>query len=301
MNANSTLDPQAALTFGFEVPQVFAGPADIEVIRRVAVAAEAAGFADIWLSDSASGGPTLDPLTLLPFLAAVTSRVRLGVSVLVLPVHHPLHLARRIATVDALSAGRLTVGVGLGGAWDPGYGMPAGHRLGQFLDVFRGTDALLRNAPQEYRGAFDLSATAAGPPSVQLPRPPIWFGATAEAGVRRAARDADGWMAAGASDIEAFERNTPILREELERAGRDPSDFPVSKRVYFAVEAADAPPRPEGGPRPVVWRSSADCVEYLSRLARAGATHVLLNPVSDFEQQLEAVLPWLREFGAQTS
>jgi hypothetical protein len=52
------------------------------------------------------------------------------------------------------------------------------------------------------------------------------------------------------------------------------------------------------GPRPVVWRSEDECVEYLQRLVRAGATHVLLNPVSDFEQQLDAVLPSLHRVAA---
>jgi alkanesulfonate monooxygenase SsuD/methylene tetrahydromethanopterin reductase-like flavin-dependent oxidoreductase (luciferase family) len=295
MNANP-LGTQDVIKFGFEVPQTFAQRADVEVIRGVAVAAEEAGFADVWLSDAATGGASLDPLTLLPFLAAITSRVRLGVSVLVLPVHHPLHLARRIATIDALSGGRLTVGVGLGGAWDPGYGVPPERRLAQFLDVFRGTDALLRGVAGEYKGEYNLGDTPSGPPTVQRPRPPIWFGATAEAAVRRAARLADGWMASGASDIETFERNVPILREELERAGRDPVVFPISKRVYFAMEA-HSERRTEGGPRPVVWRNGGECVEYLTRLVQAGATHVLLNPVYDFEQQLDAVLPCLREVG----
>jgi alkanesulfonate monooxygenase SsuD/methylene tetrahydromethanopterin reductase-like flavin-dependent oxidoreductase (luciferase family) len=282
------------MTFGFEAPQAFAASTDIEAIRRIAVAAEQAGFADLWLSDSATGGPSLDPLSLLPFLAALTSRVRLGVSVLVLPVHHPLHLARRIASVDALSGGRLTLGVGLGGGWDAGYGVPPERRRSQFLDVFRATDALLRGVPEQYEGAYNLGETPAGPPSVQQPRPPIWFGATAPAAVKRAARLADGWMGSGGSDIETFERNVPILREELERVGRDPGEFPISKRVYFEVgDPQGGDVRTGPGQRVVVWRSAEECRQYLARLERAGATHVLLNPVSDFERQFEAVLPYL--------
>jgi alkanesulfonate monooxygenase SsuD/methylene tetrahydromethanopterin reductase-like flavin-dependent oxidoreductase (luciferase family) len=107
-------------------------------------------------------------------------------------------------------------------------------------------------------------------------------------------------MASGGSDIETFERNVPLLRAALEEAGRDAAAFPVSKRVYFAMQTdQEASGRTaESGPRPVVWRSEDECMEYLQRLIRAGVTHVLLNPVSDFEQQLEAVLPSLRRVGA---
>jgi alkanesulfonate monooxygenase SsuD/methylene tetrahydromethanopterin reductase-like flavin-dependent oxidoreductase (luciferase family) len=172
--------------------------------------------------------------------------------------------------------------------------------VGRFLDVFRGTDAVLRDAAGEYRGSYPLGDTAQGPPVVQRPRPPIWFGATATDAVRRSARLADGWMASGGSDIETFERNVPVLREELERAGRDAATFPVSKRVYFSLQTGEAASErmPERGPRPIIWRNEDECVEYLQRLVRAGATHVLLNPVFDFEQQLDAILPSLRRIGA---
>ena len=164
--------------FGFEVPQTSEHAGDIETIRRVALRAEQAGFDDIWLSDAVSGGPHLDPLTVLPFLAAITSRVRLGVSVLVLPVHQPVHLAKRLASIDALSDGRLVAGVGLGGTWDVGYGITTERRVGTFMEVFRAAEALLRHQPEEYHGEqYSLSPASLGPRPVQRPRPPIWFGA----------------------------------------------------------------------------------------------------------------------------
>lgn len=290
-------DSRRAITFGFAAPQVFQGAVDVDLIRRVAVAVEDAGFADLWVSDSTSGAPSLDPLTLLPFLAAVTSRVRLGVSVLVLPVHHPLHLAKRIVAIDALSAGRLTVGVGMGAGWDPAYGTSLERRLDLFRDVLGATDALLQHEPADYDGAiYPLHGTPLGLRPVQRPRPPIWFGVSADVAIRRAARQADGWMGSGGSDAANFERSVPVLRDELERAGRDPAGFPISKRVYFAIDdPARAAQRLGRAGGTVVWRTGDECVEYLDRLIQAGATHLLLNPAYDFAEQLEAVLPHVRK------
>src|ERR1700722_13278647 len=134
---------------GIHLPQYgrVAGP---ESIKRAAIHAEQLGFTDVWVSDhvvhpAAQTYPSphlFDPLASLTWAAAVTERIGLGTSVLVVPMHNPLELANSLASLDALSAGRLTVGVGVG--WSEleyralGYEFHnRGERLDETIDLFR--------------------------------------------------------------------------------------------------------------------------------------------------------------------
>ncbi len=107
-------------------------------------------------------------------------------------------------------------------------------------------------------------------------------------------------MGSGGSDAEAFERAVRVLREELARAGRDAAAFPISKRIYFVIDADVERARRRLGEasRTIVWRDGDECAAYLERLVRAGATHLVLNPGYDYEEQLEAVLPHVRALSA---
>jgi len=302
-------DLPPSFTAGFGVPQVFpGGPVDVTEIVEVARAAEAAGFADLWTQEQLIGtARSIEPLTLLAYLAAATERIRLGVSVLVLPVHGPLHLAKRLASLDVLSGGRLIAGVGIGGDWDVGaFGIPEGRRVGRFMNVLNAVDALWTEERAQLNGDFfSLSGTPMEPKPLQTPRPPIWFGARAEPAVRRAARHGDGWMGPGSSSIETFESLVPLLREELEQAGKDPIGFPVSKRVYLAIDddAERARHRlrewfahnygnADMAERVSVWGPAEHVYAYLDRLIEAGANHLLLNPVFDYGEHIDALRPY---------
>ena len=306
----SVPDVPEGFSAGFAVPQVFPeGNVDVAVIRDIARQAEAAGFADLWTQEQLIGtSVSVEPLTLMAYLAAVTERVRLGVSVLVLPVHSPLHLAKRLASLDVLSEGRLIAGVGLGEEWDAeAFGIPEGRRLGRFMNVLEAVDALWTEERATLSGDFfSLDGTSMAPKPVQQPRPPIWFGARVEAAVRRAARHGDGWMGPGSSSVETFEELVPALRDELERVGRDASTFSMSKRVYLAIDddAERARRRlrewfthnygePEMAEQVSVWGPAEHCFATIDRLIAAGATHLLFNPVFDYEEQIEALRPYL--------
>jgi probable F420-dependent oxidoreductase len=294
---------------GFALPQVFPdGHVDVPLIREVARLAEEAGFSDLWTQEQLIGtAQSVEPLTLLSYVAAVTERIRLGVSVLVLPVHSPLHLAKRLASLDVLSEGRLIAGVGLGGKWDEGaLGIPEGRRLGRFMNVLNAVDALWREEHAQVSGDFfSLNGTSMEPKPVQTPRPPIWFGARVEAAVRRAARHGDGWMGPGSSSVETFEELVPLLRDELERAGKDPATFPMSKRVYLAVDDDEERARrrlrewfahnygdADLAERVSVWGPLDRVTAHLDRLIEAGASHLLLNPLFDYAEHLDALRPY---------
>jgi probable F420-dependent oxidoreductase len=291
---------------GFALPQVFpGGVVEVDEIRRVARAAEAAGFAELWTQEQLIGtAQSVEPLMVLSYVAAVTERIRLGVSVLVLPTHSPLHLAKQLASLDVLSGGRLTAGVGLGGDWDArAFGIPEGRRVARFMNVLRAVDALWGDDPANLEGEFySLRGTTMNPKPLQRPRPPIWFGARVEAAVRRAARHGDGFMAPGSSTPETLARLVPQLHDELAKQGKDAATFPVSKRVYVAIDddAGRALDRlrtwfdhnydePAMAERVSVWGPEARVREYLDRLIEAGANHLLLNPVFDYEHHIEVL------------
>jgi alkanesulfonate monooxygenase SsuD/methylene tetrahydromethanopterin reductase-like flavin-dependent oxidoreductase (luciferase family) len=217
-----------ALEFGVAIPQTFLGAhVDPARIRAFLTRAETLGFASAWVVEQILGRiPSLEPVTLLTYAAAVTARIRLGSAVLLTALRSPVHLAKSLASLDHLSGGRLDVGVGLGGN------------------------------PRVYPA----------------------FGLTPE---RRAAR---------------FVESVRVLKD----AGRDPSTFPIGKRVYIAVDRDRARAgkrlaewfgafygRPEMAEQVSVWGDTQACVDGLGDVVGAGARVLLLNPVFDEAEQLE--------------
>lgn len=103
------------IPLGMSLPHRSPDPIAVTTICQVAQRAEALGFRDLWVTDNTlDHASCLDSLTLLTYAAALTRTIRLGVSVLVLPVQNPIHVAHRVATLDYLSGGRAVLGVGLG-------------------------------------------------------------------------------------------------------------------------------------------------------------------------------------------
>src|SRR5262245_12829594 len=104
-----------AIPFGMSLPHRSPDPLDMGVVREVARRAEDRGFRDLWVTENTLDHVfCFDALTILTYAAAITTRIRLGVSVLVLPVHSPIEVAHRVATLDVASDGRAILGVGLG-------------------------------------------------------------------------------------------------------------------------------------------------------------------------------------------
>jgi alkanesulfonate monooxygenase SsuD/methylene tetrahydromethanopterin reductase-like flavin-dependent oxidoreductase (luciferase family) len=106
-----------SISFGMSLPHRSVDPIPATVVRDVAQRAEALGFDDLWVTNNTvDDAGCFDSLTLLAYAAAVTTTIRLGVSMLVLPTYHPVHVAHQVATLDQLSEGRAILGVGLGRA-----------------------------------------------------------------------------------------------------------------------------------------------------------------------------------------
>ena len=290
---------------GIATPHMFAdGKVDMDLVNRYVRQAEQLGYASLWTQERLTGEPTvIDPLSFLAYIAGQTSKARIGVSVVVLPRHNPIHLAKQTASIDQMSHGRLIVGVGLGtGAADLAqYGLSTERRVRRFIEHLEIVKALWTQDNVTYHGDFyDLEGTNISPKPAQRPRPPIWFGANAEAAVRRAVKYGDGWTGAGSSSRDDFPRNVAMIQELLAADGRTQKEFPISKRVYLAIDddqdrafrrltewSGNYYGNPEVPARSAIWGSAAKVQEQLAQWSELGVDEFVLNPVYDYERHAE--------------
>ena len=295
------------IPIGFALPQVSLElPVDVERVGRIARRAEALGFDSLWTLDQVLGGSrNLEPVSLLSYVAAITERVRLGTAVFVLPQRNPVQLAKELATLDVLSGGRLTVGLGIGNdeSTNAAFGIPQGRRVRRFTESLAVMRALWSEREATLPGdLFALESTRMEPKPLQQPGPPVWFGGHVDAALRRAARLGDGWIGAGSSSIEDFREQSTLLRRHLEEADRDPTGVTISKRIYLAID--DDRDRAErrlrdwfghvyGNPdlanRVATWGPAEACYERIDEAIAIGAQHLVLHPVFDFDEHLEAL------------
>jgi probable F420-dependent oxidoreductase len=299
---------------GFGLPVAGAG-ATPENLGEVARLAEALGYHSLWTFQrllypiaprneyyGAPGGPwpegfrsVLDPPTTLAFVAALTQRVRLGVSVLIMPFYSPVVLAKQLATLDVLSAGRLDVGLGLGWSLDEleavgGWPGRRGARADEFVRCLK----TAWTAPEvEFSGAFyRIPRARIEPKPVQRPHPRLLIGGYADGVFRRAVSLADGYTGGNVplSDIVPLVGRLHRLARE---AGRDPAGLAIVCRGSFQLTT------PLGADRRVLRGSASQIRDDLRRYEDAGVTEVFLDPnfqpepptLDGVRRQMEALAP----------
>jgi probable F420-dependent oxidoreductase len=293
------------MRFAISIPQYaresrFDGGAFRSYLRRVE---ELGLFESGWTQELVIGAAgSLAPLQTLTYAAACTERLRLGCAVFVLPLHNPVHLAKAISSLDCLSHGRVEVGVATGGRERPfgAFGVDGHRPVARFNEAL----ALMKACWTEHEINFDgrlwkLRGASMEPKPVQKPYPPVWFGGSVSAGMRRAVRHGDGFMGAGSQTIAQFAAQVKVVREELSVQGRSPDTFRIGKRVYVHVEddalrgrqlLEDALTRHYGGgswSEHVLAGPAEACTAGIRAVADAGAELILLNPLVDDAHQLE--------------
>lgn len=183
-----------------------------------------------------------DPLHWLTFAAAHTSRLVLGTAMLILPLHHPVALAKRLATLDVLSGGRLIAGVGVGWLREEydAVGVPfsdRGRRADEYLDALR---TLWSDAPATHHGAtVHFDAVHSAPRPTRPGGVPIMIGGHSRAAVRRAARYGTDFYPLGV-DAAGLAELLTLLRAECAALGRDPTEVAVTSRAPATRAEADA-------------------------------------------------------------
>src|SRR6058998_3693680 len=293
------------ITFGMSLPHRSPDAIDMSVVRHVAQRAEALGFRDLWVTENTLDHVfCFDPFVILTYAAAITTSIRVGVSVAVLPIHNPILVAHQGATLDYASSGRAILGLGLGRDHHyTQFQVPRERRVRRFLEGVELIKALWTQPKVSYRGEiYQLEGGTMAPKPVQKPHPPIWLGGGHPDAIRRAAAIADGWMGSGGSSTAEFSRSVPALRAALEKASRDPGKFPISKRVFLSVHERPDVARaelhrwfttvyhnPNGADASSVHGTPEQVRERLEQLVAMGANHLLLNPICRHVEQLEAL------------
>ena len=261
----------------------------------VALRAEQLGFESVWVAEhvvfptqirsrypyTAEGvppinpaTPLLDPLLALMQVAARTERIRLGTNVYILPLRHPITVARMATTLDVLSNGRLTFGIGLGWLEEEftALGIDFASRGARTREYVRALRALWTQPEPSFYGRYaSFGPVRFEPRPVQQPHPPIVFGGESEAALKRTAALGDGWYGVGHTPDSA-RGQVGRLRERLAEAGRAAAPFEVTVSHGGGELTADDVRRyAEVGVHRVVslpWRRGREAVEGLERLAQ---------------------------------
>ena len=270
--------------FGAPVAGAWATPL---YLGSFAERAEALGYASLWsfqrlLVPEGSGmepvyRSVLDPLVALGFLAARTSRIRLGVATICLPYVSPAVLAKQATTVDVLSGGRLDLGLGIG--WMPEEFVATGAstarrgaRAEEFLAVLR---TLWADEVSSFSGEFyTIPAGRQDPRPVQQPGPPVLLGGMARPAMERAGRIADGWITSSRADLSKISEAVAVVREAASAAGRDPAAVRIICRgVVHAGEEAEGA---DGGRR-LLSGSFEQIREDAAGLSEQGVTELFYD------------------------
>jgi probable F420-dependent oxidoreductase len=289
------------MKLGLVLP-VSGSEASPEAIAAVAEGAERIGLDSVWTFERlmrpttpAAGiegwtaelpdsyGWVYDPLDTLAYLAGRTSTITLGTSVLDSVLHSPIVLARRLATVDQLSGGRLVAGLGVGWmvAEYEAAGVPTAGRGARFGEHVRAMRAVWGPDPVEHDGPlYRIAPSQAGPKPAREGGPALLAGAAAPAAIERAAR-----LGMGLNHImmtwDMLSSAVSAFREASEKSGQDPATLPVVVRVNGAVERA-----PVDGEREPLTGGVDQVLEDLDRARTAGVEHVFWTMEGPVEEQL---------------
>jgi probable F420-dependent oxidoreductase len=285
------------MKFGLGVPT--RGPlARPAALAKLAAKAEALGFGYLSFADhiviprtispnypySPSGEPPfpadgecLEQLTMMSYVAGITSKVRLLTSVMVVPHRSPVHTAKTIATLDVLSGGRVTVGCGAGWMEEEfeAIGTPPFKERGkvtdEYLAIFR--ELWTKESPS-FQGKYaSFSNVKFEPKPVQTPHPPLWIGGESPAAMRRAARLGDGWFPIGANPkfpldtVDRYGAALSRLKQGIAEAGRPAAEVKLGFWANWSY--TEARKNVDGG-RHIMSDGAAGALEDIGRMTALG-------------------------------
>jgi len=300
---------ETKVAIGIALPQ-YGAIATPESITHVAIEAEKRGLASLWLSDrlllptnpkdSFDGKPwpeifatVYDPIETLTYVAAKTKNVKLGTSVVSALFQNPVTLARRYATLDRLSGGRVIAGIGQGDFRDEfeTANIPIKRRGRGFEEFVLAMRAVWGPDPVDFNGEFyRIPPSRIGPKPVQAGGIPLLLGAFAPKALERAARISDGIMPAiGRGDtIETLREVLDSFRDQVRRAGRDPKETMAILNVHNTVGE-----RNTAETRPLLSGSPQQAASDLPRIEKLGINHIFFDMNFPAEVPLDVQLEQL--------
>jgi alkanesulfonate monooxygenase SsuD/methylene tetrahydromethanopterin reductase-like flavin-dependent oxidoreductase (luciferase family) len=270
---------------------------DAGLVLEMARQVESAGLDSVWVGDSLTAKPRLEPLSTLAAIAACTQRVRLGTAVLLAALRHPLLLAQTCASVDVISGGRLIITAGVGGAFNQAQaaeweaaGVDAKTRATRLEEIVQIVKALAAGEPVTYRGRhFSLEEVEMLPLPVQPNGVPFLLAChwryRRPAQLKRAARLGDGLISISDTP-EEYAEMVPHLRGMVSDLGRDPDRF---EAVMYLTVNVD----------PDTARANADATEFLTGYYGSNIWGDRWGPFGDPERVKERIAEYA-EAGAET-
>lgn len=215
-----------------------------------------------------------DPLETLTFVAALTKRIRLGISVLVLGYHNPLQLARRISTLDQLSGGRVNLGTGIGWSRDEyqAAGTPFEKRGARGDEFLRAMIEVWTKDTVAFEGEFySIPQSKVGPKPLQRPHPPVYVGGDGAHTFKRAARFNAGWNPSAVPSLDALERSIKEFHQTASEMGS------ANKEIVLRVFTMMLDSSPGQGRSPFIGTLDEIREDY-KRARDMGVTELLLTP-----------------------
>lgn len=261
----------------------------VQDIVQLAVRAEELGLDSVWASDHIfnvsyvleriGNRPYYDPLTILTYVAARTERIALGTSVLVLPYHQPMRLAKVAATLDVMSGGRLLLGVGVGVIEQElnAVGSPYAERgaiSDETIDILK--CLWTEDEPSHQGRYYQFSGMKFSPKPLQKPHIPLLIGGVSRAAIRRAARVGNGWHPTAMPPNE-LRAAMDYLAQEAQAAGRSAADIPVSISIPMQGGRAG---------RYGLGTEPGEMVEKLQAFKQAGVDTVVVAPYTSDAQEM---------------
>ena len=273
------------MKYGVCIPH-YGRPIDADGLTEMAVKAEEMGFDSVWVTDHiivphiipdredlVYRYDMLEPLTLLAHLGAVTSKVSIGTSVIILPYRNPVILAKTIATADVLSRGRVILGAAVGwleGEFDA-LNAPFANRgalSNEYLELLK---ELWTNPKPSFQGQhFQLSDVTFSPMPVQKPHPPVWIGGRSRRAVRRAVEFGDYWHPSQ-MDPKEVSKHASYMRQYSESVGREhPPRLSVRGTLNLTGDATS-------GQRSPLHGTAEDVIADLQEYSEAGVDHAVME------------------------
>jgi alkanesulfonate monooxygenase SsuD/methylene tetrahydromethanopterin reductase-like flavin-dependent oxidoreductase (luciferase family) len=293
----------------------------VELNWQMAETVERLGYHSVWVGDSVTSKPRLEPLTIMSALAARTQRVRIGTAVMLSALRHPVHLAHALATIDNVSNGRTILGAGAGRGDNQMYvdehevvGIPIKERADRMEEGIRIMRSLWSGENVTFEGDYyPLHDVTLEPHPLQDPLP-IWISSNwVRRGLKRVAEMGDAWIT-NVPSVELFSRCWERVQENAANVGRDATDMP--RALYISVnlnEEADA--LAEGDQfmqayysRPYeavsrqllcVFGPPDKCIESINTFREAGVTYFIVrfaspNQMEQLNRFTKYVLPHVR-------
>jgi probable F420-dependent oxidoreductase len=269
-----------------------------DVIRGTAVRAEQLGYDSVWVSDHVVvpranvvnfGRTIFDPLVTLAVVAGATTRVRLGTTVLIVPYRNAVVVAKMIASLDALSGGRVVFGVGAGwvAAESAMLGVPFAERGAMTDEHLRAMQVLWTSDEPSFAGTYtQFSGLVFEPKPLQKPHPPIWVGGHSRAALRRAAEFGAAWHPINRPPGELRSGRLALARLCDTRGRATPPALTLRNDVRVLRSGETAPASAHAG-RVLAGEASA-LIDQIMELADCGVEHLVLEFLAADGRDLDA-------------